>query len=845
MGYNSPSASHLRWSWACGTLLRVRWSSMCGILVAAVLATLIVSACGSIGEPTSGAVKCTKAGDCIDPQACYDGRCYSPDDLPQGACGSGDSCPICQYCLSYDHRCHNNAACESPCGNGACEPPFGENCTTCPVDCGACKPIVDGGVDSGLDSGIDSGIDSGLDDGGCGNIESDPDNCGACGFKCDLPNVTDRGCVDGTCTVESCMESYADCNGVASDGCEANVETDTANCGYCGLLCNLPNVMTPGCANGKCTVAGGCEPGHEDCDGNDDDGCESLVAIDVKNCGSCGHDCTVACAANVAVQNCVGGACGIQSCAQDFYDVDNICSNGCECPRSSNVNSICTLPAWLGTIAVGSAATVAANLVPTGTSAWYSAMFTGNVSAGFHPHVWLDFNSEFVFDVRSNCNGIGSLCQKRSDGMLPVSDGLMDWDVSDTDANPYNAGQYEPPNLSLVYIHVYRKNGALTTCDDFTLHVTNDCGNNCGGGQDAGAQDSGGQDGGGMANCSNGTCGQGQNDCASCPVECPCTAGAVCVHEKTGIGTCEMIDSGSVGGDDGGLAGGEDGGKVSCYANTGAPCDENCPCLPGDQIALTCVNGTCCYPNMASCILDDDCCGGKCVGLICGDALDGGPEADGGGGCLCPDQSLCPMGDMSQCPMQCACPDASHTACPMGDMSQCPMPCTCPDASHTACPMGDMSQCPMQCACPDANHTPCPMDDMNLCCKLTGESCASTADCCDALRCSCGTCTDGEVFKKSHETCNNDGDCCPGAGPCGCDKTCGSDACCTPNCTNVPCNGSNGCNGTCSNNCCTPDCANAPCGGSDGCDGTCSNNCCIPDCSDGSGSDDQCGDICP
>jgi hypothetical protein len=90
-------------------------------------------------------------------------------------------------------------------------------------------------------------------------------------------------CASGDCV---CIGGFDDCDGDEDNGCEADL-THPDNCGACG------NVCTNGaCAGSACT----CSAGFADCDGDPATGCETTPATDENNCGACGH-------------RCLGGAC--------------------------------------------------------------------------------------------------------------------------------------------------------------------------------------------------------------------------------------------------------------------------------------------------------------------------------------------------------------------------------------------------------------------------------------------------------------------------------------------------------------------------------------------------------
>jgi hypothetical protein len=112
----------------------------------------------------------------------------------------------------------------------------------------------------------------------CVDLMTDVAHCGACRWHCPLPNA-ENGCRDGTCYIKSCNPGWADCNGLAEDGCEVDIDSDDNNCGKCGRVCSLPNaghaICTGEDGNGICQVEY-CAYGWLNRNGLHEDGCESL-----------------------------------------------------------------------------------------------------------------------------------------------------------------------------------------------------------------------------------------------------------------------------------------------------------------------------------------------------------------------------------------------------------------------------------------------------------------------------------------------------------------------------------------------------------------------------------------
>lgn len=151
----------------------------------------------------------------------------------------------------------------------------------------------------------------------CGtDLQHDSNNCGACGNKCLTykPTHMKSRCVDGACELECFSEEswidpkdWRNCNGLIDDGCETNVVTDPKNCGACGNVCAAG---TP-CIDGKC----GCPPGKIACFGMCVD-----PQTDDNHCGGCGIQCDPfppgACdpMPERAIFGCKAGKCGTLKC---------------------------------------------------------------------------------------------------------------------------------------------------------------------------------------------------------------------------------------------------------------------------------------------------------------------------------------------------------------------------------------------------------------------------------------------------------------------------------------------------------------------------------------------------
>ncbi|MGK3963651.1 FG-GAP-like repeat-containing protein [Sorangium sp. So ce118] len=206
-------------------------------------------------DPTCGGQGCLAVNAPCDPTVpCCDGlTCQS------GTCTDVDECA-----LGTDN-CDANAACTNTVGSFtcACNAGYeGDGVTCANIDECAASPCQNGGT---CVDGISSYTCVCLPGFGGASCETDIDEC--------APNPCQNG---GTCTgsigsytcecaptyegtnCEACEGGLADCNGLTSDGCEVNLQSDASHCNGCNLACAAGEI----CSNGGCqTPPSGQVPG--------------------------------------------------------------------------------------------------------------------------------------------------------------------------------------------------------------------------------------------------------------------------------------------------------------------------------------------------------------------------------------------------------------------------------------------------------------------------------------------------------------------------------------------------------------------------------------------------------
>ena len=174
------------------------------------------------------------------------------------------------------------------------------NLTSDPLNCGVCSRVCSAAFATTNCSASNCGISSctaghancnGLYADGCEvSTATDLANCGGCNNVC-APARATPSCAAGLCGVQSCNSGFANCNTQVSDGCEVNTNSDLANCGGCNASCTVAN-GTPQCLGGTCGVLG-CTAPFANCNALASDGCETNTTNSLVNCGACNVVCEI------------------------------------------------------------------------------------------------------------------------------------------------------------------------------------------------------------------------------------------------------------------------------------------------------------------------------------------------------------------------------------------------------------------------------------------------------------------------------------------------------------------------------------------------------------------------
>jgi hypothetical protein len=173
----------------------------------------------------------------------------------------------------------------------------------------------------------------------CVSIDNPANGCGdptSCSYVY-TPHAVPSCDAKGHVTIVACHPGFADCDGVASNGCEASLASPSS-CTQCGNVCATGQVCNPdGCAST-------CNPPLVDCSGSCVD-----TSTDPFNCGSCGYG-PCAPGADLDYGQCIKGQCTASyvcapgalsdpttgTCYETTWDTRNCGSTGNVCPSTNS-----------------------------------------------------------------------------------------------------------------------------------------------------------------------------------------------------------------------------------------------------------------------------------------------------------------------------------------------------------------------------------------------------------------------------------------------------------------------------------------------------------------------------
>jgi hypothetical protein len=246
-------------------------------------------------------------GKCVTgnlPSQCGHGGVQCVDCVAQG--GSCDT--TAKSCTSCTPKCDAAWSCGQADGcGGTCTSKNGGKCQGTGAACD------DKGVCGCTVSGQALCYDSSTSTSSCIDVQSDANNCGACGAKC----PSGVACSGGQCQCPSGSLFCASSTSGSAGDC-TNLGTDPEHCGSCTNQC--PGTV---CTGGKC---GACPAGQTKC-GYTNPICAD-TQTDTQNCGACSN----VCPSGIA---CVGGACqcpgGQTSCNAKCTDLQTDAKNCGQC----------------------------------------------------------------------------------------------------------------------------------------------------------------------------------------------------------------------------------------------------------------------------------------------------------------------------------------------------------------------------------------------------------------------------------------------------------------------------------------------------------------------------------
>jgi len=246
----------------------------------------------------------------------------------------------------YDNCTDGNLDCDGD-RTTFCETPMDATNCGCGVDCSILQPNSNPFCNLTVGNcTVDAGCNS-ASWGDCTNapgcetdLDSDPLNCGQCGYNCSKWVLhSDPDCQSGYCYLDICDVGFDNCDDDGGNGCETDLNS-IYSCGICGNDCTsadyFDSAINVTCSNGACNYSI-CAAGYLDCDGFRDTYCE--VPMDETNCGSCDNQCQLPNTDPFCDLTIGGGTCTTDSgdkCQEEYADCNDLYSDGCEIQTSSD-----------------------------------------------------------------------------------------------------------------------------------------------------------------------------------------------------------------------------------------------------------------------------------------------------------------------------------------------------------------------------------------------------------------------------------------------------------------------------------------------------------------------------
>ncbi|HEY3358552.1 MAG TPA: choice-of-anchor D domain-containing protein [Polyangia bacterium] len=391
----------------------------------------------------AGCRECTTAGGCVDgfccDTACNGGACDVCNGAALGFGGANGTCAIAPLGYAGSPACGTAYLC-----NGAS--------ASCPVTCTSDSQCIAGDY-----------CDS---TGHCVPQKAQGNSCDTTA-DCKVPGCREcgsaGGCVDGVCCDTTCTGTCMACNVATHVGTCWNIPlggTDAVNCAAPTYVCN---------GSGGCKVQTGypCAAG-----GGGDAACMTNhccsptcrdLANDVGNCGACGTNC--AALPQVFSSSCVGSACVINQCQSDYYNLDSVSGNGCECHDDATGHHTCTDPTNNTAIDLGSIddnnnggvnGLMASGNLPFNGAVYYKFKAYNNrwnAGLGYNPFnlkVGFTVNNGMRLEVMRDSCTADATCGGGSQpvGGTRAAGEYFQWDVSTWVASP---GVSENPCLTYVW----------------------------------------------------------------------------------------------------------------------------------------------------------------------------------------------------------------------------------------------------------------------------------------------------------------------------------------------------------------------------------------------------------